>query len=181
MVKQAHRRCRRSVKTQKCFAALVAGLWGLTTAPSGFAAPPPVAQPATDGVAIPNVAIGLSNIVVRLEGKDEIGLASGDFRIQLIERLRERGFTAVGAENLVFEKDESHRAVSPPNATSNTGATGASNNSIRPASVTVRPTRAIRSRSSRPARRREDAVGSPGAMDLLRPAPRRRAARSAAR
>lgn len=66
------------------------------------------ASPST--VPIPKASIGVSNIVVRLEGRDDIGLAGADYRIHLIEHMRERGFTAVGAENLVFDKDESHRA-----------------------------------------------------------------------
>ena len=50
-------------------------------------------------VPIPKVPIGISNLVVRLDGRDDIGLASADFKIHLIERMRDRGFTAVGAEN----------------------------------------------------------------------------------
>jgi S1-C subfamily serine protease len=56
------------------------------------------------------VPVGFSRLVVRLEGSDEIGIASGDFQVRLIERMRTRGFDAVGAENLVFGKDESRRA-----------------------------------------------------------------------
>ncbi len=48
--------------------------------------------------------------MVRLDARDEVGLAGADYKIHLIERLRERGFGAVGAENLVFDKDESRRA-----------------------------------------------------------------------
>jgi S1-C subfamily serine protease len=47
---------------------------------------------------------------VRLDGSDEIGIASADFHVRLIEHMRARGFDAVGAENLVFNKDESNRA-----------------------------------------------------------------------
>jgi S1-C subfamily serine protease len=47
---------------------------------------------------------------VRLDGNDQIGIASADFHIRLIERMRTDGFQAVGAENLVFDKDESRRA-----------------------------------------------------------------------
>jgi S1-C subfamily serine protease len=61
-------------------------------------------------VAIPSVPIGFSRLVVRIDGEDSIGLAAGDFHVRLIERLRSRGFHAVGAENLVFGKDESSRA-----------------------------------------------------------------------
>jgi S1-C subfamily serine protease len=50
-------------------------------------------------------------LVVRIDGDDEIGLAGEDYRIRVIERLRELGFNAVGAESLVFDKDESHRAA----------------------------------------------------------------------
>ena len=60
--------------------------------------------------AIPQVPIGLSNLIIRIEGDDEIGLAGPDYRVRLIEHMRELGFNAVGAESLVFDRDESHRA-----------------------------------------------------------------------
>jgi S1-C subfamily serine protease len=59
---------------------------------------------------IPHVAVGFSKLLVRLDGDDEIGIASADFHVRLIERMRADGFDAVGAENLVFGKDESGRA-----------------------------------------------------------------------
>lgn len=77
-------------------------------APSSFAAAPPSGDRAS--VPIPKVPIGVSNLVVRLESQDSIGIVGADYKIRLLERLRERGFMAVGAENLVFEKDESRRA-----------------------------------------------------------------------
>jgi S1-C subfamily serine protease len=55
------------------------------------------------------VPLGFSRLVVRLDGSDEIGIAA-DFHVRLIEHMRARGFDAVGAENLVFGKDESGRA-----------------------------------------------------------------------
>ena len=60
---------------------------------------------------VPSVPISITNLLVRLEGRDEVGFANVDYRIHLIEHLRARGFNAVGAENLLFEKDESRRAA----------------------------------------------------------------------
>jgi S1-C subfamily serine protease len=56
------------------------------------------------------VPLGFSRLIVRLEGSDEIGIAGADFHVRLLEHMRARGFAAVGAENLVFDKDESNRA-----------------------------------------------------------------------
>jgi serine protease Do len=53
--------------------------------------------------------IGFANLVFRLEN-DRIGIASGDFGVYVVEALRGAGVTAVGAENLVFNKDDSSRA-----------------------------------------------------------------------
>ncbi len=86
-------------------AGIFAGVPVATAAPSDSGK-----QVSRSAVPIPKAPIGVSNIVVRLEGRDEIGLAGADYRIHLIEHMRERGFTAVGAENLVFDKDESQRA-----------------------------------------------------------------------
>jgi serine protease Do len=53
--------------------------------------------------------IGFANLVFRLEN-DRIGIASGDFGVYVVETLRGAGVSAVGAENLVFNKDDSSRA-----------------------------------------------------------------------
>lgn len=50
-------------------------------------------------------AIGFSNLVFRLAGRDEVGIADQDFRVHILEYLRGRGVNAVGAENLVFGSD----------------------------------------------------------------------------
>jgi len=50
-------------------------------------------------------SIGFSNLVFRLAGADEIGVADQDFRVHILEDLRGRGLNAVGAENLVFGSD----------------------------------------------------------------------------
>jgi S1-C subfamily serine protease len=70
--------------------------------------PPAFAQDSTPPAK--QVPIGFSRLLVRIEGRDEIGIASADFQVRLIERMRAKGFNAVGAENLVFGKDESRRA-----------------------------------------------------------------------
>lgn len=55
------------------------------------------------------VAVGFSNLVARLDN-DEIGLAKAEYRVHILEALRDAGFNAVGAESLVFGKDEAERA-----------------------------------------------------------------------
>jgi serine protease Do len=57
----------------------------------------------------PQVRIGFSNLVARLD-RDEIGFAKAEYRVHILEALRAAGFNAVGAESLVFEKDEGQRA-----------------------------------------------------------------------
>jgi S1-C subfamily serine protease len=54
-------------------------------------------------------AVGFTNLVVRLQA-DSIDFAGGNYRVHVLETLREGQVNAVGAENLVFEKDESGRA-----------------------------------------------------------------------
>jgi hypothetical protein len=56
------------------------------------------------------VAIGFSNLVARLEGVDEIGFARPEYRVHILEALRAAGHNAVGAESLVFSKDEAGKA-----------------------------------------------------------------------
>jgi S1-C subfamily serine protease len=55
-------------------------------------------------------AIGFSNLVFRLTGRDEVGIADQDFRVHVLEYLRKRGVNAVGAENLVFGSDRGSSA-----------------------------------------------------------------------
>jgi hypothetical protein len=53
--------------------------------------------------------VGFSTLVTRLN-TDEIGIAKEEFRVHILEALRDAGFNAVGAESLVFNKDEGDRA-----------------------------------------------------------------------
>lgn len=55
------------------------------------------------------VAVGFSNLIARLDN-DEIGIAKAEYRVHILEALRAEGFNAVGAESLVFNKDEGERA-----------------------------------------------------------------------
>jgi len=55
------------------------------------------------------VAVGFSNLLARID-KDEIGFAKPEYRVHILEALRRAGFNAVGAENLVFDKDDSDKA-----------------------------------------------------------------------
>ncbi len=65
---------------------------------------------ATGRVPIPHVPIGFSKLIVRIEGQDDFGIARAEYPIRFVERMRAAGFEAVGAENLVFDKDDSARA-----------------------------------------------------------------------
>src|SRR5262245_65391977 len=66
-----------------------------------------VAQPI--GVAESSkVRLGFSNLVSRLD-EDEIGIAKAELRVHILEALRDAGFNAVGAESLVFDRDEGNR------------------------------------------------------------------------
>jgi S1-C subfamily serine protease len=86
------------------FVLLAASTW---SGPSKADILVPQAAPTAD---IPRAAIGFSKLVIRIDGDDGIGIAKADFHVRLIERMRATGFNAVGAENLVFGKDESARA-----------------------------------------------------------------------
>jgi serine protease Do len=71
-----------------------------------LAVEPANAQPGGEGS---RVAIGFSNLLARLED-DEIGFAKAEYRVHILEELRNAGFNAVGAENLVFNRDDSEKA-----------------------------------------------------------------------
>jgi serine protease Do len=72
------------------------------------AADAPPAPEASTGM--PKAAIGFSNLVLRLDATDEIGIDSGDYRVHILEAMRRVGFNAVGAESLVFGKDRAAAA-----------------------------------------------------------------------
>jgi serine protease Do len=55
------------------------------------------------------VAIGFSSLVARL-ADDHIGFAKAEYRVHVLEALRAAGYHAVGAESLVFGKDEGENA-----------------------------------------------------------------------
>jgi S1-C subfamily serine protease len=55
------------------------------------------------------VRIGFSNLIARLD-TDEIGIAKAEMRVHILEALRAAGHNAVGAESLVFDRDESDAA-----------------------------------------------------------------------
>jgi hypothetical protein len=55
-------------------------------------------------------SIGFSNLVFRISGDDDIGIAQGEFRVHILEELRKQGLGAVGAESLVFGKDRGDEA-----------------------------------------------------------------------
>lgn len=54
--------------------------------------------------------LGFSNLVLRVEHSTGIVIAPDAYRVMLLEHLRELGFNAVGAESVVFGRDEAQRA-----------------------------------------------------------------------
>src|SRR5438034_6624490 len=54
--------------------------------------------------------ITFSRLIVRLEREDDIGLGKAEFRVRFLEELRALGYPAVGAESLMFDKDNSGEA-----------------------------------------------------------------------
>ena len=55
-------------------------------------------------------SIGFSNLIVRLEQDAEIAVAGDDYRVSILENLRAAGLNAVGAEDIVFGRDNGKRA-----------------------------------------------------------------------
>jgi S1-C subfamily serine protease len=64
---------------------------------------------AEDAKAPSKIAIGFSNLVARIDS-DRIGFAKPEYRVHVLEALRSAGFNAVGAENLVFNRDDAEKA-----------------------------------------------------------------------
>jgi serine protease Do len=58
---------------------------------------------------VSSVKIGFSNLIARLDS-DEIGFAKAEYRVHILEALRKGGFNAVGAESLVFGRDDGEHA-----------------------------------------------------------------------
>jgi S1-C subfamily serine protease len=55
-------------------------------------------------------ALGFTNLVLRVDKSSDIAIAPDEYRVHLLERLRALGLNAVGAESLVFAKDEQAKA-----------------------------------------------------------------------
>jgi S1-C subfamily serine protease len=68
------------------------------------------ASPAWAAEPAEQAAIGFSNLVARLDNVDEIGIVNAEYRVHILEAMREAGLNAVGAESLVFSRDESDKA-----------------------------------------------------------------------
>lgn len=92
-------RLRSTLGVWLCFLAASAAMFGARSA---------TAQPLSKAQSS-KVRIGFSNLVARLD-KDEIGFAKAEYRVHILEALRDAGFNAVGAESLVFERDEGEQA-----------------------------------------------------------------------
>jgi len=54
--------------------------------------------------------ITFSRLILRLEREDDIGVGKAEFRVRFLEELRRLGYPAVGAESLIFDKDNSGQA-----------------------------------------------------------------------
>jgi serine protease Do len=80
-------------------------LWCL----AGLLAPRVAAAQASTTTQDARVKVGFSNLVARLDS-DEIGFAKAEYRVHILEALRTAGFNAVGAESLVFGRDDGERA-----------------------------------------------------------------------
>src|SRR5687768_15176315 len=55
-------------------------------------------------------SLTFANLVLRAKEVDGIMLAGDQFRIEILEELRRQGYKALGAENLVFNQDDSDEA-----------------------------------------------------------------------
>lgn len=54
--------------------------------------------------------ITFARLVLRIKGTTDIAVSSDDLRVHFIEEMRASGYPAVGAENIVFDKDNSNGA-----------------------------------------------------------------------
>jgi serine protease Do len=54
--------------------------------------------------------ITFSRLIVRLDREDDIGIGKAELRVRFLEELRRLGYPAVGAESLIFDKDNSGQA-----------------------------------------------------------------------
>jgi S1-C subfamily serine protease len=54
--------------------------------------------------------ITFSRLILRLEREDDIGVGKAEFRVRFLEEMRRLGYPAVGAESLIFDKDNSGQA-----------------------------------------------------------------------
>ena len=58
----------------------------------------------------PQRPLGFSNLVLRVENSTGMSIAPEPYRVAVLERLRALGFAAVGAESLVFGRDDAQKA-----------------------------------------------------------------------
>lgn len=55
-------------------------------------------------------SLHFANLVIRADVLDDVGVAKDEYVLTLVEELRSRGFPVLGAESLVFSKDNSAKA-----------------------------------------------------------------------
>lgn len=89
-----------------------AGLWAAlavaASAGQAVAADSPPKPIQVDGTKVHTLTF--SELVVRLEASADIGVAKQGIKLEILEELRKQGYRALGAENLVFGKDEAANA-----------------------------------------------------------------------
>jgi serine protease Do len=86
---------------------LLAALFSLSLAGASWGAPRPAPLPVKAAELHP---LTFTRLVFRLENEDDIGLGKAEFRVHFLEELRRLGYPAVGAESLVFDRDNSNQA-----------------------------------------------------------------------
>src|SRR5687767_10695888 len=86
---------------------LLGGLLVMTLIGAALGAPAKTPLPVKTEALHP---ITFSRLIVRLENEDEIGVGKAEFRVRFLEELRRLGYPAVGAESLIFDRDNSGQA-----------------------------------------------------------------------
>jgi S1-C subfamily serine protease len=91
---------------RRCFAAaLTLSVFGFLPREIEAANPPPIVVKANE---LESLTMG--DLVLRIDNEGLLGSIDELYRVAFIEQLRREGFPALGAEDLVFKKDESEKA-----------------------------------------------------------------------
>jgi S1-C subfamily serine protease len=76
---------------------------------TGASAQPDTAVEAGDETELETLTF--TRLIVREQGRYDIAVAAGTFRVTIIEELRRRGYNVTGAESLLFDQDRSSKAA----------------------------------------------------------------------